>query len=142
MSEYFIKEKKKESYWVNQTCCVRPEVRGIKSFKIYEYVIHWCLYRHLCDDKLLFVRNVLFCTCKRSLFLTSPRYLTLPVQAVTRATQMADRHHFLVTRILLIFHVFYTMQHACRASRHDVGLMDIMTYRTDWRVRLFPNVEH
>ena len=37
---------------------------------------HWCLYRHLCDDELPFVWNVLFCTCKWSLFLTSLRYLT------------------------------------------------------------------
>ena len=32
-----------------------------------------CLYRHLCDDELLFVRNVLFCMCKWLLFLTSQR---------------------------------------------------------------------
>ena len=37
---------------------------------------HHCgMYIPLCADELRFVWNMLFCTCKRSLFLASPRYL-------------------------------------------------------------------
>ena len=54
---------------------MKSKFRSSNSIHL-QLVIYWCLRRQLCDDELLFVRNVLFCTCKRSLFLTSLRYLT------------------------------------------------------------------
>ena len=44
----------------------------------------------------------------------------------------------LIIMLLSIFHVFCVPQHLYRASRQDVGLADITSHCTDWRVPFFP----